>query len=160
MRYLFWIGLLSVAAAGCASSSPEARQQSEQAEAARQEAIDKILSEPLAADEYAQQERCLSTRTYRSVEVLDDRHVLFEGTGDRAWVNELRNRCIGLRPNETLAFKLRDNRVCDLDTFEAIDTSFLFVTRTSATCSLGRFTRVTPEQVEAIKAAFRDQAGS
>lgn len=123
---------------------------------AKQEAIEDILSTPLEAEEYAEAARCLPTHAYRSVEVLDDQNVLFKGPGDRAWLNQLRHRCIGLRRNDTLRFNLRDNRVCDLDTFESVDTFFRMWTRTSATCSLGRFQPVTPEQVEAIKAAIQE----
>jgi hypothetical protein len=100
--------------------------------------------------------RCLSTHAYRSVEVLDNRNVLFKGPGDRAWLNQLRFPCAGLRPRDTLQFRLRDNRVCDMDTFEAVDTFFRIWSRTSATCSLGQFQPVTPEQVEAIRAAVKE----
>lgn len=144
---------LSLAVTGCASSEPSADQQAR--EEKKQETIDKILSEPLAADEYAAEERCLSTYTYRNVEVIDDEHVLFHGSGDKIWLNKLRNRCLGLRRNDTLSFELRDNRVCDLDTFEAVDLTG-FVSRSSGTCTLGTFTAVTPEQVESIKAAVEE----
>lgn len=144
---------LTVSAAGCASSEPSADQQAREQQ--KQETIDKILSEPLAADEYAAEERCLSTYRYRNVEVIDDEHVLFRGSGDKMWLNKLRNRCLGLRRNDTLSFELRDNRVCDLDTFDAVDLTG-FVSRASGTCTLGTFTVVTPEQVESIKAAVAE----
>ncbi len=151
MKYLHgaWVmGLLILA--GCASAPPSEEQQ------ARTEAIEDILSQPLPSEEYAEEVRCLSTHSYRSVEVLDPEHVLFEGTGDRVWVNKLRNRCVGLRRNDTLRFELRDNRVCNLDSFEAVDSFLWFWERTSGTCTLGNFIPVTPEQVAALKAALRD----
>ena len=116
-----------------------------------------ILSQPLAAEEYAVEERCLSTRYYDHVDVLDDQHVLFKGSGDKLWLNKLRNRCVGLRRNDVLQFRMRDSRVCDLDTFEAVS-SFMWGIR-SGTCSLGTFTPVTPEQVEAIEVAVKESRG-
>ena len=87
---------------------------------AQEESIDQILTQPLAENEYAEQVRCLATYTYNSVEILDSRHVVFKGPGGRYWLNRLRNRCLGLRRNDTLKFELRTSQICDLDTFEAI----------------------------------------
>lgn len=156
MRTLMALSLLALTA--CASA-PD-REASEAQAAAREEAIQDILTKPLAAEDYVESERCLSTHIYRSVEVLDDRNVLFKGPGDRVWINQLRHRCIGLRRNDTLQFELRDNRVCDLDSFQAVDTLFRVWSRTSATCTLGKFQPVTPEQVEAIRAAVREERKS
>lgn len=144
----------AVLLAGCAAS--EAEQQEQRArEAAKQESIQDILNQPLADEDYSDEERCLSTHTYRSVEVLDDQHVLFKGSGGRVWLNTLRQRCVGLRSDDALRFDLRDNRVCDMDSFQSVDFAG-FGTRTSASCTLGKFAAVTTEQVEAIKAAVQE----
>lgn len=139
-----------------AAEAPESEAAAEPDESARSraEVIDEILSTPLEEGEYAEAVRCLAPQAYRSVRVLDDEHVLFEGPGDRAWLNRLRNRCVGLRPHATLRFRMRDSRLCELDTFEAVDTMLRGVDRVSATCSLGSFIPVTPEQVEVIRSAF------
>lgn len=146
----------ALALAACAGKQADTEQAAREAQA--RETIDKILTEPLEAEEYGKNERCLSTYAYRSVDVIDDTHVLFRGSGDKMWLNTLRNRCLGLRPNDTLRFSLRNNRVCDLDTFESVD-YFAFIGRSSATCSLGSFTPVTAEQVEAIEAAVEESRG-
>lgn len=145
--------VMGLAVAGCGANQPTPEQEARQAE--KHEAIDQILSEPLAAEEYGSQERCLSTHLYRGVEVIDDEHVLFRGSNGKYWINTLRNRCLGLRRNDTLRFELRENRVCDLDNFESVDLSG-FVMRASGTCTLGTFSEVTAEQVESIKAAVAE----
>lgn len=121
---------------------------------AQEESIDQILTQPLAEEEYAKEVRCLATYTYNSVEVLDSRHVVFKGTGGRFWLNRLRNRCLGLRRYDTLKFELRGSQICDLDSFESISISLGAPTRTSAMCSLGTFTPMTEEQLEAVKIAL------
>ena len=151
MKNLSVCAAILTLAAGCAAA-PNPEQRQEEA-AAKQETVEQILSQPLAAEDYSEQDRCLSTFSYRSIEVLDDRHVLFRGAGDNVWLNTLRNRCIGLRPNETLRFSLRDNRVCDMDSFEAVD--FQFAGRISGKCTLGPFSRVSPEQAEALALALK-----
>lgn len=146
--------LMVVLAVGCASV--EATQEERQArEAAKKESIQDILSQPLANEDYSEEERCLSTYTYRSVDVLDDQHVLFKGSGGRMWLNTLRQRCVGLRSQDSLRFELRDNRLCDMDRFQSVDT-FGFMSHTSATCTLGKFMPVTAEQVLAIEAAVKE----
>ena len=146
--------LLALLVAGCAGSAPTPEQ--EAAQAAAIETIDQILNTPLESEDYGGSMRCLSTHNYHSVEILDDRHVLFKGTGDRLWLNQLRNRCIGLRPNSTPIFRLRDSQLCNMDTFEGMDSLLGVYNRTAAVCSLGSFTPVTREQAEGIKAALKE----
>ncbi len=160
MRLPLWALLLLAAfLAGCAAGGPEAEERRAQAAAAdqaKQEALQDILNTPLSSEAYTgDEERCLSSFAYRSIDVLDDQHVLFRGSGDKMWLNKLRQRCIGLRKDETLRFELRNNRVCDLDNFQALD-SFGLGGQISGNCVLGKFTPVTPEQVEAIELAFKE----
>lgn len=138
--------------AGCAGAGTSPEQEAR--ETAKQETIQDILSQPLAAEEYAEQQRCLSSLDYDQVDVLDQEHVLFRGRGDKLWLNKLRKRCVGLDRNDVLRFRMRSNRVCDLDTFEGLS-SFMWGI-TSGSCSLGTFTPVTPEQVEALEHAVKE----
>lgn len=134
---------------GCASDPAETA-------AAQQEVseqIDTILTQPLGEEDYGGGERCISTNLYDSVDVLDTRHVLFKGRGNRLWVNTLRSTCVGLRKRDVLQFEIRGSQICNLDTFTAVSNSFGWQ-RTSATCSLGDFSPVTAEQVAMIEAAL------
>ena len=137
---------------GCAGAKPTP--EAEAAQVAKQEAIADILSKPLAAEEYADEESCLSRHYYDHVDVLDDEHVLFKGSGDKLWLNKLRHRCVGLRRNDVLEFRMRDSRLCDHDTFYATS-SLNWGIRTGA-CALGTFTPVTAEQVQAIELAVKE----
>lgn len=151
MSFAAIAGILAVLA-GCAGAEPTPEQQAR--EVVKHETINDILSQPLAAEEYADERRCLSTRSYDSVDVLDDEHVVFRGTGDKIWVNKLRHRCVGLRRDRILRFEMRDSRICDLDRFEAVSAHAFGIS--SGVCSLGTFTPVTPEQVEAIEVAVKE----
>lgn len=115
--------------------------------------IEAILAEPPSTDVWPK--RCLRTVDYDSVDVLDDRHVLFRGPHDRIWLNVLRSRCGGLSSNTTLLFNLRSTNICDLDTFTGVHAFFRFWQRETATCALGTFHPVTAEQVEMIERALR-----
>lgn len=144
------VALLAAALAGCASDP--AQTAAEQQQVAEQ--IETILTQPLGDEEYGGGERCLSTHLYDSVEVLDTRHVLFKGRGERLWVNTLRNACVGLRKRDVLQFDVRGSQICNLDTFTAVSNALFGWQRTSATCSLGDFSPVTAEQVAMIEAAL------
>lgn len=129
--------------AGCAGSSADRGAQ-----------IGAALDQLQSREDYARTERCLSTHEYRSVEVLDENHLLFTGMSrDRLWLNKLRTRCPGLRRHDTLAFELRSNQLCNLDTATVID-RFLFWERTGPTCSLGEFEQLTPGQAELLREAL------
>jgi hypothetical protein len=142
--------LAAGALTGCASDPAETA--AAQQEVAEQ--IDTILTQPLGEEDYGGGERCISTNLYDSVEVLDTRHVLFKGRGNRLWVNTLRNTCVGLRKRDVLQFDIRGSQICNLDTFTAMSNAFFGWQRTSATCSLGDFSPVTAEQVAMIEAAL------
>lgn len=137
--------------AGCASDATKPDYE------AQEESIDQILSEPLGEAEYTEGIRCLPVYSYNSVDILDNRHVVFEGTGGKLWLNRLRNRCTGLRRNDTLKFDVRTSQLCSLDTFEAISLNVVGPTRTSATCSLGEFMPISKEQLDGIKAALKGE---
>ena len=139
-RYLGSLAIL-LALAGCAS-----RSDNDEDSYAR---IQQIVGAESTSD--VQPDRCLSTHEYQSVKVLDDGHLVFEGTGDRQWLNQLRTRCVGLRPRATLLFDLHANQVCNLDSFTAVSKVFWFWQRESGTCVLGNFHPVSSAQVEMIR---------
>ncbi|MEZ5560713.1 MAG: DUF6491 family protein [Pseudomonadales bacterium] len=147
IRPLRPVVLLTLLVAGCTATEPGPPRE------VTQERIEDILSTPLPSDAYAEQSRCLSRYQYRNIDILDDQTLVFRGTGERYWVNQLRQRCIGLRTRDTLHLEVRGNALCDLDTFVGMNSIMFGWEQTSATCQLGSFQSVTAEQVAAIRAA-------
>lgn len=112
-----------------------------------------VLDQLTTDTRYTSSQRCLSTFAYDSVEVLDDRHLLFSNAaGTELWINELRNRCRALARNAALAFDMRGNRVCSLDTARVL-AQVVFGRPIGPTCSLGEFEQLTAAQVEIIRRA-------
>ena len=58
--------------------------------------VETILNNPLDPSEYQDAERCISSRDYRRIEVLDEFNILFVGRR-KTWLNRLRTRCAGSR---------------------------------------------------------------
>lgn len=138
------LALAALLAAGCAGNP------------ARNEQLDSVLAQFDTDTDYAATERCLPTFRYDTVEVLDEQHLLFKSRqGDKYWLNKLRQRCAGLRPNDTLYFELRDNRVCSLDMVSVVDRTFFFWQRTGPSCGLGEFHELTEPQAQLIREAMR-----
>lgn len=149
---------------GCATS-PEAQDRRE----AMAADIAEILSLPLDPAEYGTTKRCLSDHEYFSYRPLGDKHLLFEGRGDRLWVNTLRMACPDLRYGDVLVVrKFSGSRLCDADTFEVADwfswpwyrrwpwhwgTNWGIGTR----CALGKFQPVTQAQVNEIEALLKSR---
>ena len=151
------LGLVALLAAGCASTPPDP-----EAEARRQEAVADILSQPLDAEEYGEPRRCVSNLVDRDFEALGERYLVFDGPGDKLWLNELRGRCPGLDHANSLVFRSRSFQLCELDQFRNSD---LFVWEryqrppwlwmNGIPCTLGKFQPVTKEQVSALRETLK-----
>ncbi len=150
---------LAMLGAGCAIS-PE--------EASRRQALDAdiaaILAPPLDPAVFGETKRCLGDNEYRSFRALDDRRMLFEGRGDKLWINTLRTSCPELRWGDVLVVRsFNFRRICESDSFAVADWfdwpwyrrwPWQWGTRlgTGMTCTLGEFKPVTKDQVEGIEA--------
>ena len=117
--------------------------------------VDAILANTLTESDYGKEERCLQLSSYQKIRVLDKEHLLFEGRGDKVWLNKLRIACPGLRPNAVLQLDVRSSSVCNLDTVTSIEVRRLYVDKLSATCSLGSFVQIPREQAEFLKKEIR-----
>ncbi len=113
--------------------------------------VEEILSGAPRPEDYSDSVTCLQRNDYQQVEVLNRELLLFKGRRDKFWLNRLRQPCIGLRRTDTLAFEMRDNRLCNLDTFSGIGSFGRPLERTSARCGLGKFETISPEQVKLLK---------
>ena len=142
---------------GCATS-PEAETRRQAIEAD----IDEVLSYELDPAEFGTIKRCLAEHEYRGFRPLGVRHILFEGRGEKLWVNTLRGRCNDLRWGDVLVIRqFGDRRMCDADRFEVADWfDYPWYRRwpwhwgswgTGATCALGKFQPVTQAQVDEIE---------
>lgn len=140
--------LVTLLIAGCASNNVPSERPDP--------SVDEILAQAADPDVYGVPLRCLNSGQYNRVEVLDRRNLVFWGPGDRIWLNRLRAECLGLRRNAVLRFDLHSSRVCNLDSVTAVERSFWFWRRTSASCSLGQFEPISMEQVAALKTAIQD----
>lgn len=155
--------LVAFTGAGCASQGSNAgdgsktgsqktakkvmtREQKEAEAVAKTARIEKILNEPADPDSYTEERDCLPSSRYRNIEIIDEQRIAFFGPGKQIWINQLRNRCPGLRRNKPLRFESRTGRLCAMSRFDIIDFN-----GASFPCSLGRFSRVSEQQLEGLK---------
>jgi hypothetical protein len=144
---------------GCATSPPD-----ESEREAIEADVQDILN--LALGEDGKPLRCLSEAQYRGFRALDEKHLLFTGSGGKRWVNVLRHRCLDLRHGDILRIRsFSFSRICDTDRF-AVDDWFEWpwysrwpwqwgAWSTGMTCTLGQFYPVSEGQVEEIEAVIR-----
>jgi len=150
--------------AACATS-PEVQNRRQAMEAD----IEMILSEPLDPTQFGETKRCLADREYRNFRALDDKRLLFQGRGDKLWINTLRMSCPDLRHGSVLRINSFNwARICDADRFvvgEWFD--WPWYRRwpwhwsgdwgMGVPCSLGKFQPVTKLQVAEIEAVLRSR---
>jgi len=120
------------------------------------------LAELLASpDEALQPEgrRCLPSLAQYNISILDEGHLLVRGLGKRTWLNRLRGRCVGMRPEMILITERRgSSRQCEMDTVYAAARNSLGVAgNESARCRLGKFEPITPEHAGVLEVAFEQQ---
>jgi hypothetical protein len=81
-----------------------------------EERLDALLSE-VSEYEGREPQRCLSTRTYRTVKVLNPDYLLFS-RGSKYWLNKLKNTCQPLKFNDLPVFETRGtSSLCENDPF-------------------------------------------
>ena len=124
-------------------------QQAGAAEAAQEVPLDveTILANPLDAEDYRLGKRCIPSRGYRRIEVLDERNLLFVGR-KRAWLNRLRGRCPGLREDMVIFMDVHGMRVCQLDDFRARRPGAFGAP--TPICVLGEFEEIDEAQMQGL----------
>ena len=118
-----------------------------------------ILDNPLPESEYAESKRCVFPNSYRSVEILDGRHLLFWGYRGNVWLNQLRAECLGLRKDSLLVFELRERTLCDMDSFSGTPRSAT-MSPFAVHCMLGDFETISEVQANALRVALERHAQS
>ncbi len=126
--------------------------------------VDFILDNPLPESDYVESNRCINSDSYRKVEVLDDRHLLFLGRRGVVWLNQLRYGCAGLGGGGVLVFQMRNRNLCDMDGFSSVPGSGGDVVRgtinrggptaTGIRCTLGHFEEITEAQAGMLRKAL------
>ena len=109
--------------------------------------VDAILREASPASDYSDAEKCISSSSYRSIKMLDDHHLLFEGRRG-TWLNRLRHRCPAGR-DVLFVIERASSRLCDLDKVSIHDRFGSYGWR--GQCVLGKFEKIDPQQAAALK---------
>lgn len=134
------------------------KQADEQKEPTLDERLDALLSET-EENEYRETRRCLNTRSYRRVEVLNTEYLLFY-KGDRYWLNKLKRPCQSLKWNNLPVFEARGvSSHCQNDVFYATNSMDLQQgidatgrpRGTYGICYLGAFEQISVEQAALLK---------
>lgn len=117
--------------------------------------VETILNNPLDDEAYRDRRSCLRTRAIDRVEVLDDTMVLFHVRRNKAWLNQLSSRCLGLERDMIINLRIFGGSLCRLDTFRGL-------TRVgghmpTAHCRLGDFEAIEGPQIEALRTALEER---
>ena len=139
------IGCLVAVAALAGEPSPDNGESREDKAKTDELTAEEILANPLDEQAYSNTKRCLGTSRYRRVEIVGDRALVFHGYRRDAWLNVLRRRCPGLRPDMVLVLEQEGLRLCALDRFSALPRGGGMAT---TFCSLGPFEHMTTEQAQ------------
>ena len=96
---------------------------------------------------------CISLRSLRRTEVIDDRNVLFRMRGRTVYHNILPNQCGGLGREKRFSYDSTFGRLCQGDLIRVLysDSFGTFGMREGAGCRVGAFHKITQEDAKALK---------
>jgi len=98
---------------------------------------------------------CITLRSLRHTDVIDDRNVVFRMRGNTVYHNILRNQCGGLAREGRFSYDSGFGRLCENDMIRVLhaDSFGAFGMREGAGCKLGPFHKITREDAKALKEA-------
>jgi hypothetical protein len=83
---------------------------------------------------------CIETYQIQETDVIDNQHVLFRTSGNTYYMNQLPNRCSGLKIQDGFSYSLRGvNKLCNVDVITPVKTGGAIY----GPCPLGEFEEVT-----------------
>ncbi len=115
--------------------------------------VEAILNEASDPENYGAVERCISARSIRDSEVLDDRHVVFRVSGQKRYLVQFKTTCHQLRRGSSIVYEPRGSQLCRLDSIRAIDD--FRPGGIGPPCSIPGFYEVTTEQVALLKETLK-----
>lgn len=125
---------------------------------ASESAVEGILENPLADDDYREEKACLWQRQIDSVEIIDENFVIFRGRlRNKIWLNKFTQPCVGLRRDMLVTTRARTGSICRFDTLDARPRG-ASPFGTAVRCYLGTFEAIDKVQAEAMKKAVEEHA--
>lgn len=82
--------------------------------------------------------RCVSPSRLRESQILDDTHILFRVSTNKAYLNTLPRQCRALRRDDAISYTVRGGQLCANDMFQVLDMNL----NPGASCSFGKFEKV------------------
>lgn len=159
MRIAVVVLLTSLGTAPCMATASEPAD-SASPPAASESAVEDILDNPLADDDYTEERSCLRRREIDSIEIVDESLVVFRGRiKKRVWVNRFSQPCVGLRRDMVVTTRARSGSICRLDAIDARPRA-ASPFEPAVRCYLGGFEAIDEAQVEAMKRAVDEHAKS
>lgn len=94
--------------------------------------------------------KCISVRSIRNTDIIDDRNILFHTSGKRVYHNILPRRCSGLAREDRFSYSTTIGSLCDLDTINVLHRDISGF-RQGIACRIGLFHEITEEDAKALK---------
>lgn len=107
-------------------------------------------TDAVADDPPEESERCIRLSMLDSIDILNNRQIIFKMRGGDLLLNELPHRCAGLRPYSTIMYRTTTGRLCDVDVITIVE-SLGGGLQPTVSCGLGRFYRITEEDADALE---------
>lgn len=88
--------------------------------------------------------RCVNPTRLSESRILDDTHILFRVSPNKAYLNTLPRKCRSLKFNQAISYTVRGSQLCSRDFFRVIDSNMI----PGASCSFGEFEKVVKKKAD------------
>ena len=116
-----------------------------------------ILEQDPDSEEYSNTLRCINASRMRTHEVLSDRFVIIHMSGDKKYLIQFEDRCMGLNPTSMVTFTRRSMRLCKDDELRVQISSAGGTGVWSGPCRIPGFEPVTEAQIDLLKQGLESE---
>ena len=105
------------------------------------------------ADSIVGAERCISLTRLDRTDIIDDRNIVFHMRTDEIYLNQLPNRCPGLKSAGRFSYRPTVNRLCNTDSIRILRDAGPggLGLREGVGCRLGYFKPITEDEIVVLK---------
>ncbi len=115
-----------------------------------------ITSTTMDKEDYVDVTKCISRIKIRNVEVLDEKHVVFQTGRNQYYLVQMEQRCPGLYRGSKISYETNGSSVCTRDSIRAV-IEFGSSARLGPFCRIPSFQEITREQLLLITDTLRNK---
>ncbi len=102
---------------------------------------------------------CIKKSNIWSVDIVDNKNIVFQTGVNNYYLNTLPYACNGLRLNDSLSYQSSVNELCNVDVITVLDTAGPGF-QSGPSCGLGKFDPINKDEIKSLKESLKAKSRS